>query len=91
MVNGVTDVRRRKAFTKWEGYHAWFKFNEREFVIWEPHGDSSRYWIGPLREEDRVDVSELQAAFERHNPSPVVTLFANLVSLRFLRRPWGNR
>ena len=60
-VAGVTDFRRN-----------WF--NDRRFsfslygrrcVVWEPWGDSSRYWIGPTEVGPPADMRAVHDAFRR--------------------------
>lgn len=38
-VNDVSDVRVRRMFGKWEDIHVWFKYANRDCVVWEPYGD----------------------------------------------------
>ena len=46
--------------------HVTFRFNGKPFVVLEPYGDSSRYWIGPETEsESPIDVSSLEGEFSR--------------------------
>lgn len=40
-----------------------FEVNGEPFVVWEPWGDNSRYWIGPV---DAVVTSENAGALEAH-------------------------
>jgi len=41
-----------------------FRLHGEECEIWEPFGDSSRYWIGPLNaKSSKLNLSELHAAF----------------------------
>jgi hypothetical protein len=66
---------------------ATFQFHNHEFVVCEPFGDNSRFWIGPRNpESSAVEIEPLQRAFLRHRPSLVLHLTGNLVSLRLSRR-----
>jgi len=86
-VTGVTDVAIRRPFaTGWGENRARFKFKGRDFVVWEPHGDSSRYWIGPQREDDRIDITALEGAFRSYNPPAVIRMLADIVTLKPFRR-----
>lgn len=83
-INGVSDLRVRKLFAKWEEIHIWFRYRDRNFVVWEPYGDNSRYWLGPNDDRDaNVDIKEIQAAFETYKPPFVVKILGDLVSLNF--------
>jgi hypothetical protein len=46
-VEGVSAVRRRRWWMGSADVHIRFQYLGREFVVWEPYGDSSRWWIGP--------------------------------------------
>lgn len=46
-IDGVTDVRSRRRWTGSPDVHIRFQYCEREYVVWEPFGDNSRWWIGP--------------------------------------------
>ena len=46
-IDGVTDVRRRRWWVGSPDVHIRFQYRGREYVVWEPFGDNSRWWIGP--------------------------------------------
>ncbi len=50
-----------------------FNYYGEEYIVWEPYGDSSRYWIGPktLTDSSR-DCSDLEEAFQTFEPSLLV-------------------
>ena len=50
-VDGVTDVRVRKLFDSSADTHVQFKYLTQHYMVWEPYGDSSRYWIGPKHQQ----------------------------------------
>jgi hypothetical protein len=81
---GVSEVRKRRLFTAWEHVHIWFKYKNIEFVVVEPYGDSSDYWIGPKSEKDRLDISELMLRFELHRPRFMRKIFGDILTLRAL-------
>lgn len=69
-VSGVSDVKVRPLFDKSPDVHVEFRFHGREFMVWEPYGDNSRYWIGPRSEEEKpIDITELEQAFQNYRPS----------------------
>ena len=45
-VPGVTNVRLTTVLSGDE-HRAYFEFQGVAFVVWEPFGDNSHYWIGP--------------------------------------------
>lgn len=46
-IDGVTDVRLRRWWVGSPDVHVHFQYRGREYVVWEPFGDNSRWWIGP--------------------------------------------
>ncbi len=83
-MGAVTDIRHRKPFSSSSDIHLRFQYQCREFVVWEPFGDNSRYWIGPADEKDTsIDVAELQTAFDRYAPSFPAKIFGDLMTLNF--------
>ena len=82
-INGVTEVKKRKMFSKWEGIHIWFKCINHECVVIEPFGDSSRYWIGPKNPEEKFDISSIEFAFRQHQPSLIAKIFGDLITFNF--------
>jgi len=63
---GVSNVRPRKWWVGSTDVHIRFQYQGREYIVLEPWGDSSRWWIGP---EDRtaphVPLDELERAIAR--------------------------
>ena len=45
-IEGVTEVRTRRWFGS-PVIHIRFRYQRREYVVWEQYGDNSRWWIGP--------------------------------------------
>ena len=46
-------------------YRFIFTFLGRDCLVWEPWGDSSRYWIGPVVKEPPLDMRPVEGAFKR--------------------------
>ena len=71
---GVSDVRRN-----WfSDDRVTFTFQGVPFVINEPWGDNSRYWVGPLAPEaSGPDISPLHSAFV-HYRGPLAQLWAKV-------------
>lgn len=60
-VPGITDFKKN-----------WFKENRfsfrlygRECTVWEPWGDSRRYWVGPVDQEPPINMRAVNDAFVR--------------------------
>ncbi len=68
-IKGVSDVRLRRRFRDAADVHVEFLYRERSHIVWEPYGDSSRYWIGPSDPEaDRSDIRQVEQAFRDYRP-----------------------
>lgn len=81
-VRGIADLRLRKPFSSPSDIHLRFRYRDREFVVWEPYGDNSRYWIGPADEEDTsIDATDLRAVFDRYAPPLSVKIFGDVITL----------
>jgi hypothetical protein len=86
-VNEVSDVRVRKLFSKWEDIHVWFKFGETEYIVLEPFGDNSRYWIGPqVVGENPLNISDIENVFKSYRPPFLQEWFGNVLTLRLFGR-----
>lgn len=86
-VDGVADVESRKMFSKSSDVHVEFKYRGQPYIVWEPYGDSSRYWVGPKEEANDVgDITALEAAFKRYRPPLHRALIADVLTLRFITR-----
>lgn len=63
-VPGVAAVRRGGNWFSGDENRAYFLFHGVPFVVWEPWGDNSRYWIGPVDTEAPFpDLGPLMQAF----------------------------
>ena len=84
-VDGVTNIQNRKMFDMGNEIHIEFDFLGEKFVVWEPYGDSSRYWLclKDKHSTSRPDISRLEKAFVQYNPPAIVRLFGDLISLNF--------
>lgn len=96
VIEGVTEVQSRKMFAKSTDVHVSFKYMGQPFIVWEPFGDNSRYWIGPADmvagAEDVPDIqspsdlARLEDAFKRYHPPFIRAFLGDLVTLRFITR-----
>jgi hypothetical protein len=63
-VPGGTEVRRGGNVFSGDENRAYFLFHGVPFVVWEPWGDNSRYWIGPADTKAAApDLGPLMQAF----------------------------
>lgn len=82
-LEGVSNVILRKPFSLSCDVHLEFEYHGVDFMVWEPYGDSSRYWIGPKEEDGAVDMSALVKAFEEYVPPTIVKILGDLITLNF--------
>ena len=91
-VEGVTEVRPRKMLSGSSDVHVEFKYLGLPYIVWEPYGDSSRYWIGP---KDGVeaggDSTAIEQAFKRYRPPLYRTIIGNVITLRLITRSAARR
>ena len=65
---GVSDVQVGSRYFGDE-HRAHFRYHGVAFVVWEPFGDNSRYWIGPEDQAGEVpDLTGLMDAFRAFGP-----------------------
>ena len=89
-VKGVSEVRRRRAFSTWDEIHVHFRYRDVECIVWEPFGDNSRYWIGPKESVRPVNLSDVERAFTEHRPRLVRRIIGDLLTFRFITRFFGR-
>jgi hypothetical protein len=64
-VDGVKNIERRKWFSISADVPIKFQYQGIEYIVWEPFGDNSRYWIGPRHTDGSVkDIRVVEAAFK---------------------------
>lgn len=86
-VQGVSDIQQRGLFRRPMDVHLRFRYCGEPFVVWEPYGDSSRYWIGPDEPAQlHPDIGALQTAFDLYRPPFLLRALGNLITLKFLGR-----
>ena len=65
-IPGVSDVRPRRWWVRYPDVHIRFRYQGREYVVYEPYGDNSRWWIGPDEENTpHVPLDGLERAIAR--------------------------
>ena len=70
-----------------------FDYEGIEYIVWEPYGDNSRYWIGPKQTEEQlsdIDITPLAEAFREYQPPFLIKVLADLVTLNFKSLFRGN-
>jgi hypothetical protein len=81
---GVTKVRIRKLLDSGNENRLEFEYLGGNFVVWEPYGDNSRYWIGPKDAKERLpQIAAIERIFEKYKPPRLVKFIGNLISLNF--------
>jgi len=83
-VADVHAVRARAPFSATNDTLVTFEYRGVPFIVLEPLGDSSRYWIGPDNPDAfEVDVSALEQILRNYRPRRWRRFVGDLVSLRF--------
>jgi hypothetical protein len=83
-ISGVTDVRVRRPFTSPSDARVFFRYQGNDYVVWEPYGDSSRYWFGPEGEENTsLSIDSIESAFKDYKLPFTRKIVGDLVSLNF--------
>jgi hypothetical protein len=77
---GVTDAKARRLFANEGDVRARFRFHGVEFVVVEPFGNSSRYWIGPVSESTKLDISLIERQLGLHVPTLLRRVLGALLS-----------
>ncbi len=91
-IPGSHIIRRNRVFAGKDEFCE-FEVDGVTFVIWEPWGDNSRYWIGPSPRRWVPEIDKVRAAFEKHpGVSPVVRVavvvtFLLLLATIYVLRP----
>lgn len=73
---GATDIHTRRLFGRPRDVHVRFVYEGVKCMVWEPYGDSSRYWIGPEDESDRPNLAKVEEAFREQAPSILQRILA---------------
>jgi len=83
----VSNVKSRRLFGPDPETHVAFDYKGSSYVVWEPYGDNSRYWIGPRDATSRdVDVTPVEAIFRDYCPPLIRRAIGNVLTMRFLPR-----
>jgi hypothetical protein len=85
-VVGVTHVRERGLFSGSKELHAEFRYMNRDYVVCEPSGENTRYWIGPRTQSgSAVSIGLIEDVFKRYRPPLRLQLIGDLMSLTLVK------
>ena len=78
---GVNVTTQRKMFESGNEIHTEFTFDGAKFVVWEPFGDNSRFWIGPSDGETDTTTStrKLREIVSSNWPGPISRMLSRVV------------
>jgi len=83
----VTEVNLQGRFGSSDDVRIKFNYAGQAFIVLEPYGDNSRYWIGPEDPSDNlIDVADLKNTFDAYQPSFVRSMVGDIASLQIFRR-----
>jgi hypothetical protein len=85
-VGGVTNVAVGKSSGESRDIRVAFNYLGIEYIVWEPYGDNSRYWIGPKQMDgnlSNIDITPLETAFRDYEPPFLVKIVGALITLNF--------
>jgi hypothetical protein len=80
---GVSGAAIGKGRTGGADVRANFRYQGDDYVVTEPFGDNSRYWIGPGERNVRRDISAIEGRLKDLQPSALRRIVGGLVSLDF--------
>ena len=74
-------ITRRPKFLSWfrDEVFCEFSIDGKTFIVLEPFGDNSRYWIGPEPPEPTSQIVEIRGAFDRATVSSIGRVFGFLL------------
>jgi len=81
---GVSHLRKRRLFHSPSDIHVEFTYKGVNYIVWEPYGDSSRYWIGPKDEKlDIAQVANIESIFMAYKPPFITRIIGTLLMFSF--------
>jgi hypothetical protein len=96
-VDGITNIQRRKLFRKYDddSYRLMFDFKDETYLIVEPFGDSSRYWIYPKNSDHfSTKITVIEKIFRQYKPPILIKLIGDIISLKpiffVVRKIWAR-
>ncbi len=87
-LNGVSLVKLGKGFLSNSDVRAEFSYLGEQYIVYEPFGDNSRYWIGPKETDEKaIDIKAIEDKFETYSPGLFRKLLGDIFSFKFLLKP----
>lgn len=80
---GVASAVIGKGHTGGADVRATFRYQGEDYVVTEPFGDNSRYWIGPVERNVRRDISAIEGRLKDFQPSALRRIVGGLITLDF--------
>lgn len=80
---GVSGAAIGKGLSAGADVRATFQYQGDDYVVTEPFGDSSRYWVGPVERNVRRDISAIEGRLKDFQPSALRRIVGGLVTLDF--------
>jgi hypothetical protein len=83
-VESVSNVQRASGASRAEGARINFECGGKSYVVWEPYGDSSRYWVGPMDESEKcgdAQFSAVEVALSEYRTPFIRKVVGDIVSL----------
>jgi hypothetical protein len=85
-IDGVSNVRARGIFHGSSEIHIEFRYLDQDYMVWEPYGDNSRYWIGPKDAvEDMKDISQIESVFKKYQLPFWRQILGDILSLKLFK------
>jgi len=86
-LNEISNIKIRKPFQTATENQIEFECMGKKCIVWEPYGDSSRYWIGAKDVDNKdIDVTAIEASFKCHQPFFLRKILGDILSLKFLAK-----
>jgi len=80
----IRNIKTRRLFERNKENHIEFEYLDDPFVIWEPFGDNSRYWIGPKDTEKKTaKITDIEEILKSYKPPFLIKLLGDLILLNF--------
>ena len=81
-VKNVTHLKIRKPFSNEAEVLIWFEYEGEQFIVWEPYGDSSRYWIGPEKPDNFLgDIKSIADKIKAYEPTFLRKIIGAMLTL----------
>ena len=85
-LDGVTDVELVGHLGSRSDVRLKFNFHQVKYLVIEPFGDNSRYWIGPENTKDGIRTKQLENTFKSYRPPFIRSVIGDVLHLRLFNR-----